>query len=103
MGKVCLVVKKKGKRRKAYSFGIVADYNSNTPSDTTGKNNGEGSSKLLKNLGGNGKDSYFGVTGDKFYVYIFNKKIKYPWDVETINDKGKKLANRKNIKYKKNK
>ena len=80
---------------------MVADYNSKTPSDTTGGNSGEGSSKLLKNLGGDGKNSYFGVSGDKFYVYVFRKKIKYPWSVHDIKSKGKQQAKKFKIKYKK--
>lgn len=103
LGRVCLVVKKKGKKVKSYSFAIVADYNSGTPSDTTGNNSGEGSSKLLKNLGGDGKKSYFGAKGDKFYVYIFNKKVEYPWTVEDIKSKGKRQAKINDIKYKKDK
>ena len=80
IGKIFLVVRKKAGKIKKYSLAIGADYNHNIKYDTKSrKADGEGSLKLLQNLGK--KDSSNGAygadKGDKFHVYRFSKKLSF--------------------------
>lgn len=61
---------------KSYSFAIVADYNVSTHSDTTGNNSGEGSSRLLKNLGEMGKIAILEKKVTSFgFIYLEKNRI----------------------------
>lgn len=78
-GSLFIVVKKNGKKIKKVSCAVGADVNDDVEYDTNGNKMGEGSLKLLQNLGKKNKKNtaYAGKKGDKFIVYKLNTKVGF--------------------------
>ena len=93
IGNLYLVIRKKGKKVKKLSCAVAADVNTSIKYDKQGTEYGEGSLKLLQNLGKKDKSNtdYGGDRGDKFFVY----KLKvHPVKFAGSEKKVRKLAMR---------